>query len=161
MLQLFMLFFFFTFAVASWKTDLKFLPTCSFPQLSGPGSQRPAGRPLRLLCRAGRCPRGLCSLGLSPPQWGAALGPRPQTPGASVPSSAGLGAHPRNLTPAAPTGVSSLVGPPFHGPHSLSPTRATQKQLRRPSARKGLSPHPRSSPPAWQRLGLPAPRGQQ
>ncbi|CAI9179950.1 unnamed protein product [Rangifer tarandus platyrhynchus] len=36
-----MLFFIFTFAVASWKTDLKFLPTCSFPQLSGAGIPAP------------------------------------------------------------------------------------------------------------------------
>lgn len=90
---------------------------------------------------------GLCSPGLSPPHQGAALGTCLWPLGAAVPSSVGPGAHLRSLTPAAPTGVSSPVGSPACGPHSPRPTRATQKQLGRPSARKGLDmcpapPHP-------------------
>ena len=95
---IYVVFFIFTFAVASWKTDLKFLPTCSFPQLSGGISA----------CSA---EQGGAPGALQPGAWphlrgGLLSGPRPQPLGASVPSSAGLGAHPRSLTPAAPVNKS-------------------------------------------------------
>lgn len=133
MLQLFMLFFIFIFAVASWKTDLKFLPTCSFPQLSG------AGIPESCRATSPRAPHALqrraapgdSAARACPHLTGGLLSGPPPATGRAMPSSSGSGAHPRSLTPAAPTGVSSPVGSPACGPHSPSPSRATQKQLGR------------------------------
>lgn len=120
---------------------------------------------LCVLCRAGRCPRGSAARAWPHLSRGLLSGPLPQPLGASVPSSAGPGAHPCSLTPAAPTGVSSPVGPPAPSPHSPSPTRATQKQLRRASTRKGLGrvprprPRPRASPLSLAAPGASWPRG--
>lgn len=154
-LQLFMLFFFFTFAVASWKTDLKFLPHVRSTAVRA-RIQRPAGRPLRLLCRAGAVPRGSAAWACPHLSGGLLLGP-PQAQGAPCTSSRRAGRPPAQLLaahlPRAPRSPRSW-GLPSAAP--LPEPHAGHTEAARAVRWKGLS-HP-APPPAWQRRALP-PRG--
>lgn len=158
MLQLFMLFFIFIFAVASWKTDLKFLPTCSFPQLSGAGipesCRATSPRAPHALQRraapgdsaARACPHltGGCSLDRLRPLGAQCLPPR-----GLVPTRAALhqprpqgSPRPWGLPPAAPT-PRAPRGPP----------RSSSEDCQEGAGRVPgpPSPPPPRVPPAWQR----------
>lgn len=161
-LQLFNLFPYFYFCCRLLETDLKFLPTCLFPQLWGGETQESRGGPTPAfpgcpsVCRGGSAPLTAAWAHPSPPRPGATP---LQPPGASVPSSVGAWRPSGSLTPAMPAAplVSSHLGAPTRCPHSWSPVWPRRKQLEGLSPRKGLGwctrpgrPRPLRLTPTWQ-----------